>query len=344
MKNIKNYYVYIFISTITRNIIDIYSVVYLYKLGFNVKDILLIYMIIYFLGIFLSKWFIILGNNVGYKYILMSSSIITGFTFHIIKYSNNLYLMAIFLALSIFTYHPIRHYYGIKLLKEKKKVGNALILIYVASLLSSLVTIKNIDFIYLLIISIFGIIPALFIKKEKVKKIAYPKMIGKSKLKFFIFDQFKIIFILLEPLYLYIIASNLSYVGIFNIVLTIASVIWIYLLVNKTNISKYYRIINIIFTIVLILKINILDKRILLVIALLEGMGIKTNELVSTMNFYNNVNDNIGYLIVSEKIFCVVRVIILFVIYLLPINLKLILYILIIGIFILSFQYKKDSI
>ena len=343
MKNIKNYYMCIFISTITRNIIDVYSVVYLYQLGFNIKDILLIYMIVYFLGIFFSEGFIILGNKIGYKYILMLSSVITGVTFYIIRFNYNLYLISVFLAVSIFTYHPVRHYYGIRLLKEKKKIGKALILIYVASLLSSLIAIKNISFGYLLIISFIGIIPTLFIKKEKTKRITYPKIIVKSKLNFFIFDQFKILFILLEPLYLYLIASNISYVGIFNIVLTISSVICIYLLVNKIDISKYYKSMNIIFTIILILKINILDKRILLIIALLEGIGIKINELVSTMNFYDNVDDTIGYLILSEKIFCIVRVIILFVIYLLPINFKLVLYFLTIGIFILSFQYKKDT-
>lgn len=344
MKNIKSYYIYTFISTITRNIIDIYSVVYLYKLGFSVKNIIYIYIMVYFLGIFLSKLIIFIGNKVGYKYILIVSSIVTSFTFYVIRDSNNLYLIAIFLSLSIFTYHPIRHYYGLLFLNEKKKIGNGLILIYIASLLSSFLTINDFNIIYLIIISLIGMIPVLFIKKEVPKRVVYPKKIDRNKLYYFIFDQFKIIFILLEPLYLYLIASDLSYVGLFNIILTISSIIYMYLLVNKINIVKHYKFINIIFIFVLILKLNILNKNILLIIAFLEGIGVKTNELVSTMNFYNYKSDVLGYLILSEEIFCLVRVIILGIIYLLPINLKLILYILIIGIFILSFTYKKDSI
>lgn len=343
MKNIKNYYTYIFISTITRNIIDVYSIIYLYKLGFSLKNIIYIYIIVYFLGIFLSKLSLTIGNKIGYKCILIVSSIITSFTFYIITYSYNLYLIAVCLSLSIFSYHPIKHYYGLLFLKHKKEIGNTLILIYIATLLASFIAIKNLNIIYLIIISIIGIIPALFIKKEKTNAIFYPKEIPKHKLNYFIFDQFKIIFILLEPLYLYLISSNLSYVGIFNITLTISSIIYIYLLANKIEIKRSYKYLNILFTIILILKINILNKNILLIIAFLEGIGIKTNELVSTMNLYDYKNNVIGYLIVSEKIFCLVRTILLSIVFLLPLNLKIILYILIIGIFILSFQYKKDT-
>ena len=343
MKKIKNYYIYIFISTITRNIIDIYSIVYLYELGFAIKKIIYIYTIVYFLGIFLSRLSLIVGNIIGYKYILMLSSIITGFTFYIIKYSYNLYLIAIFLSLSIFTYHPIKHYYGLLFLKQKKEIGNALILIYMASLLASLVVIGDIKPIYVIIASVGGIIPSLFIMKEEKKKIVYDKKIPKSKVSYFVFDQFRIIFILLEPLYLYLVSSNLYYVGIFNIVLTISFMVYIYLLTNKIDITRKYKIINILFTIVLALKINVLNRWLLLIIAFLEGIGIKTNELVSTMNLYQYEGNDIGYLILVEEIFCLVRVILLTIIYLVPISLKLILYLLIMGIFMLSFHYKKDT-
>ena len=344
MKNIKKYYTYIFISTITRNIVDIYSVIYLYQKGFSVKNIILIYIIIYFIGVYLSQLSILIGNKIGYKYVLILSSIITTINFYIITYSNNLYLIAIFISLSIFTYHPIKHYYGIHFLKHKKEIGNTLIITYLSTILSSFLVIKNIKNIYLLIISIIGIIPVLFIKKELPTKIIYPKKISKNKIIYFIFDQFKIIFILLEPLYLYLISSNISYVGLFNIILTISSIIYIYFLVNKINLEKNYQYLNIIFTIIVILKINILNKSVLLLIAFLEGMGIKTNELVSSINLYHVSNFSNGYIILAEKIFCLTRTIILCLIYLLPLDLKNILYILIIGIFILSFTYKKDTI
>ncbi len=344
MKTIRNYNIYIFISTFVRNIIDVYSVIYLYQKGISIKEIISIYALTYFLGYFISYLSIILGNKVGYKYILIFSSIITSITFYIINNSHNIYLISLFLSLSMFTYHPIRHYYGITLLKHKKEIGNTLIFTYIAQLLSSYIAISNMKLIYLIILSIIGIIPALFINKEKKEKIKLPKKISNSKLKFFFFDQFKIIFILLEPLYLYLISDKLSYVGIFNIILTISSIICIYLLTNKINVHKNYKYINILFTIILILKLNIHNKNLLLFIAFFEGIGIKTNELVSTMNLYNVKELNAGYIITSERIFCVTRSLILSVIYFLSFDLKVSLYILLIGIFILSFQYKKNAL
>lgn len=343
MTNIKFYNIYMFISTLTRNIIDIYSVVILYQKGFSINNIIGIYAITYFIGSYISTLSIKIGSNIGFKYILIFSSIITSISFYIMNKIYDPYIIAIFLSLSIFTYHPIKHYYGINILKEKKEIGNMIILTYIATILSSYIAIKNVKIIYLVIISFISIIPTLFIKKEKKEKITYPMFISKSTLNFFILDQFKIIFLLLQPLYLYIISNNISYVGIFNIIIAISSIIYIYSYANKKNIEKQYKLINIFFTIILLLKLNINNKIILLIIALLEGIGIKTNELISTMNLYQNKKSKTGYLIISEIIFCLVRGLILSVIYILKIDLKINLYLLLIGIFFLSFQYKKDT-
>ena len=96
--------------------------------------------------------------------------------------------------------------------------------------------------------------------------------------------------------------------------------------------------------IILILKLNTSNYFILLIIAFFEGIGIKTNELVSTINLYNNNDISNGYIITSEKFFCIFRTLILSVIYFISSNIKICLYILIIGIIILSFIYKKDTI
>lgn len=344
MKTIKNYNIYIFISTFTRNIIDIYSIIYLYQKKIPLKEIILIYTFIYFLGIFISKSSIILGNKLGYKYILIFSSITTSITFYIIHKTNSIYLISLFISLSMFTYHPIKHYYGLKMIKYKNQIGYTLILTYIASLLSSYIVINNLKIEYLIILSIISIIPSIFIKKERTKKIVYPKKISHYKKLFFIFDQFKIVFILLESLYLYTISNNISYVGIFNIVLTISSILFIYIFSNKIDIKNKYKYLNIIFTIILLLKININNKTMLLFIAFLEGIGIKINELVSTINLYSNRELNEGYIIICERIICLTRTLILSIIYLYISDLKIALYILLIGIFILSFQYKKNTI
>ncbi len=353
MKNIKFYNIYIFISTFTRNIIDLYSVVYLYKLYPSIKTIIGIYSLIYFLGIFISYLSIKLGNKVGYKYILIFSSIITSITFVVLNNAKiiNTHIVSILLSLSIFTYHPLKHYYGITLLNEKEKLGISLILIYLASFFSSYFVIKDIKPIILIIITIIGIIPTLLIEKNIPKKIEYPKNILPSKIQFFIFDQFRILFLLLEPLYLYIISKTISYVGVFNIIITISSIIYLYLITNNKNINinikKYYCYLNILFVIFLLLKLNITNKIILLIIAFFEGIGIKTNELISTMNLYKiknlKLSEKEGYLIISEIIFCSTRAIILFIFYLFNVNLVIMMYILLIGVFILSFQYSPSE-
>ena len=351
MKNIKFYNIYMFISTFTRNIIDLYSVVYLYKLYPSVKTIIGIYSLIYFLGIFISYLSIKLGNKVGNKYILIFSTIITSITFVVLNSTKiiNTYIVSILLSLSIFTYHPLKHYYGITLLNEKEKLGISLILIYLASFFSSYFVIKDIKPIILIIITIIGIIPTLLIEKNIPKKIEYPKNILPSKIQFFIFDQFRILFLLLEPLYLYIISKTISYVGIFNIIITISSIIYLYLIANNKNINikKYYCYLNILFVIFLLLKLNITNKIILLIIAFFEGIGIKTNELISTMNLYKiknlKLSEKEGYLIISEIIFCSTRAIILFIFYLFNVSLVIMMYILLIGVFILSFQYSPSE-
>lgn len=343
MKNIKSYNLYMFVSTLTRNIIDIYSVVLLYQNGFSIHDIIGIYAITYFIGSYISTLSIKIGNNIGFKYILIFSSIITSISFYIINKSHDPYVVSLFLSLSIFTYHPIKHYYGINLLNKKNEIGNTIILTYVASILSSYFAIKEVKIIYLVVVSLISIIPSLFIKKEPTQKITYPRNIPKKTLNFFILDQTKILFLLLQPLYLYIISKTISYVGTFNIIITISSIIYIYKFANQKDVEKYYKIINILFTLVLLLKLNIDNKIILLIIAFLEGIGIKTNELISTMNLYRNKSSKTGYIIVSEIIFCLVRGLILSIIYIFKLDLKLSLYLLLIGMFLLSFQYKKDT-
>ena len=344
MKNLKYYNIYMFISSFTRNIIDIFSVVLLYKNNFSINTIIGIYAIVYFIGSYISTLSIQIGSKIGYKYILMISSILTSISFYIINTSSDPYIISIFLSLSIFTYHPIKHYYGINLLKKKKEIGNTIILTYIATILSSYFAIKEIKIIYLIIISLISIIPSLFIKKEPKQKITYPKTIPKETLNFFILDQSKILFLLLQPLYLYTISNTIKYVGIFNIMLTISSILYVYFFANKKDIEKYYKYINIVFVIVLLLKLNINNKIILLIVAFLEGIGIKTNDIIGTMNLYRYKQSKEGYIIVSEIIFCLIRGLFLSIIYIFRINLKTSLYLLLVGIFFLSFQYKKTPI
>ena len=166
----------------------------------------------------------------------------------------------------------------------------------------------------------------------------------KNKIKFFILEQFKVIFLSLQPLYLYLnISSKLEYIGIFNIILGIASLTFIYIFIKKINLNKYFIYLNIIFIITLLFKINILNKNILLVIAFFEGLFLKMYETVSLTNIYNKDKNNvIEYLIICEIIFCLTRSIIcLACIFIL--DLKLILYLMIFGILLSGFVKVNEK-
>ena len=89
---------------------------------------------------------------------------------------------------------------------------------------------------------------------------------------------------------------------------------------------------------------NINNKYLVLLIGLFEGLGIKMFEVVSSENIYTiNKNTSVkGYIILVEIIFCFVRSILCLIGYFIN-DIRIILYISILLIFILSFV-KRDNI
>lgn len=123
----------------------------------------------------------------------------------------------------------------------------------------------------------------------------------------------------------------------------ISSCIFIYFFVRKVDDKKYFKYLNILFCIILILKLNISNKYLVLIIALFEGLGIKIFEIVSSENIYSIKEDtNIkGYLLIVEIIFCMIRSIMCLIGYFIN-DIKIILYLTIVLIFIISF-IKRDN-
>ena len=92
---------------------------------------------------------------------------------------------------------------------------------------------------------------------------------------------------------------------------------------------------------VLILKLNINNKYWLYVIAFLEGICFKTSELCSTNILYNTVDEPIGYIVMTQIIFLVARIVLLIISYFIG-DIKIMLYMFIFIIFLISL--KKDTI
>ena len=199
--------------------------------------------------------------------------------------------------------------------------------------------------IVILVLSFISVVPVLKLKNIKKEKINLSKVsIPRDKVFFNILEQFKVILLELQPLYLYIyVKKSISYVGTFNILINLASLI-VMLFISKRVTNKYFRYINILLGIVLIFKFNIDNSIILLLIALLEGIGIKLYEKFSLNNLYDVKRSNINsYLIVEEFIFFITKSVLMVVFILLVRDLKLILYICILGIVISGFYIRDKS-
>ena len=348
MNNIKYYNIFILISTFARNIIEIFSMVILYKIGFSLKQIMLFYIIYFITSTISSIISLVISSKYNAKYILLLSSFLYTYSFYFLSRLNNnitsLIIFAILLAISNYTYHPIRHYYAIKTIDNNKnnKIASILIFNYIAIIISSYLgayLTKNIKItsiiIILLLTSLISIVPLLKLKYKKQKEKIRLSLnnLKKDKVLFFIFEQGKVIFLLLQSLYLYIYVKNdITYLGLFNVILGISSIITIYIF-SKTNNYKF-KLFNSLLCTILILKINIINPNILLILAFFEGIGIKIFEVVSTKNIYNINKENIiSYLIIVEVIFCLISSFIFIIFYFIN-NLKLMLYICIVFIFI----------
>lgn len=356
MDNKKKYNIFILFSTLSRNIVEIFSSVLLYKMGYTYQNIILFYIIIYLVGAFTSIITMYLTNIIKSKYILIISSIIFSISFYYMSIMKtniyNLIIFSIIYSISLYTYHTLKHYLAFqsKTYSERKGIGNILIYTNIGMdlsiLLSSIIQSKLSTIslaVFTGILSLIGIIPIInYEDKNSNTKIEYPKIQNNKKL-FFILEQSKVILLNIQPLYLFLFINNkIEYVGIFNLIMTISSVLFIFLFVRKIDDKKYFKYINIILVLILLIKLNIKNKYLMLVISFFEGIGIKSFEIVSSENMYD-INKEInkkGYTLKAETIFCITNVIMYTIFYIIN-NIKITIYILILILFIISFINRK---
>ncbi|MBQ6495384.1 MAG: hypothetical protein IJI49_05220 [Bacilli bacterium] len=350
MTNKNIYNTFLFLSNLTRNLIEVYSVIILYNKGYTISNILFFLLIVYFIAI-TSNY---ISLKINYKISLIISFILYGISYIYLSLMNNnkinLIIIAILLSISINTYHTIKHYLGMNLISYNKGKNTLKILIitYISTIISNIigiVLIKKIPIkITTIIITILSIISIFPILKIKIKNNNYSNkiIINKNKIIYSILEQFKVILIELQPLYIYIYLKNsISFIGLFNIIINISSLITV-IIIDKFLKNKYYKYISIILGIVLIIKLNTKNNILLLLIALLEGIGMKIYEKNSINNLYNRGNNNIKkYLIIEESIFFISKFIIMLLFILLIKKLKIILYICIIGLVISTFYLEE---
>lgn len=327
-------------------------------MGYSVREIFIFFITLYATGIIASGITIYLTKIIKPKYILMISSIIFSGSFYFMtvmdKNISNLIIFGIIYGFGSYTYHILRHYYALLALRENKKreIGNIVIITNIALIFSSLLSsyIQSrlplaILAVLLLLLSGIGILFLSFYNHEEDTNIIKIEKLPRRKVTFFILEQAKVINLSIQPLYLYLfVEGTVKYVGIFNAIIGLSSCLFIYFFVKRIDDKKYFKYFNILFCLFLILKINMQNKYLVLLIALFEGLGIKMFEVVSTLNMYNISKDtNVkGYLIVSEVVFLTVRVIMCIIFYFIN-DIKVILYLTTLLIFLLSFTTWKEK-
>ena len=347
-KQYTNYHFFLFFSTLSRGIIQIFSLVILYQKGLTINQIYMFLLLTYLIGIIVS----IITIKTNKKNNLIISNILYGIS--IIQLSqisikpSSILLLAIISSYSNYSYNIIKHYYTLNILNTSIKENRIITINYIAIITSYLIGSTLLDnfstyitSIIVLILSLISTIPILkYRKKEQVTKIKLIKL-NKNKLIFSILEQFKIIFIELQPLFIYLyIKKTYTYIGVFNIIMNISSLIIINSLYKKNNHPK--RIATIL-GIILFLKLNIKNNYLLLLIAVLEGIYIKLYEIISLKNLYSNTTKEINnYLLTEELIFLLSKVIIITITILLNLELNTALTIYIVGI-ILSGLYLKNN-
>ena len=186
MNNNIKYNIFLLISSLSRNLVEVFNIALLYKLGYSIKNIFLYYSIFFFISIFVNIITLLLTNYIKCKYILLFSNIIFCLSYYFLNNMNynikNLILFAFISSVSSYTYHSIRHYYALKHTdSSNKEIGNIAIFSFIGIIISSylgpFITDKyslKITIIIIFILSLISIIPLLLIKdttiKEKIEK------------------------------------------------------------------------------------------------------------------------------------------------------------------------------
>lgn len=343
MKKSKVYHIFLFLSTFTRGLVEVFSLVLLYKKVFSISNIFFFLFLMYTVGIFVNY----ISLKLSYKVILVLSSLLYGISFIYLSLMNiNIYsliILAIMLACGNYSYHAIRHLLALELLEDREHSTNGIVMItYLGVIVASIVGIYLIDklsfvvtSVIIFILSFLSLMPILKLKidvsRERVQSLREVK-IEKDKIIFSILEQFKVIFLEIQPLFLYIyVEQSIYYVGIFNVIANLASLIVVYFLARRVG-KKYFKYVCLLLGIVFILKLNIKSGIILLGLAFLEGVFVKMYENVSLGNLYAIGNNHIReYLIVEELIFFISKSIIMLIVCLTNLNIYLVMYLGIIG-------------
>lgn len=366
MSNLKKYNIFTFVTTFAKLLIEVFIPLILYNMNFTIKEIILFLIIKHALcTIFLPITKLIIKKKSTTFLMIISSILFTLSYIYLNFLTKNLFKLLIFttlLSMYLTFYWVGRHTYALSIIEDKKATDNVslytiftilggLFSTYIGSIL-----IEKTSYLFLSIIVLFlmliSIIPLTKIKSKKetneIKLITIITSFPKRNYIFTFLDQLRFVLVTIFPLYIYLnINKSYKYIGIINIVSGLGSIIYIYILKklmdkNKRDyLSSSLLYLAITYTLKLLTKNNI----IFLIIVFFEGIFRSVVDLITLRNtyVYSKNYTRLNYIIFTEGINNIGRVIILTLFYITNISLEKIILICILGILINIFIKYDDG-
>ena len=366
MSDLKKYNIFITITSFSKLLVELFIPLILYDYGFTIKNIILYMIIKYTLCIIMIPITMKINKKISWSKIMILSSFFFSLTYIYLNIMTksllSLTILSIIFSIYLNFYWLGRHIYGLSIIEDKKTTDNvSLYTIFTvlgsipATYIGSLI-LKYFGFITLtiivLILMLISIIPLTKINKDikYIKPNLKPiiKTFPKRNYLFTFIEQFRYILNNIFPLYIYLyIKKEFTYIGITNLICGIGSIIYIFIISKKMDKNKkdYLSITCILLSILYIGKLNINNTNLFYIIVFIEGILKVTLDTIVQRNAYvygRNYDVN-SYIEFTELLNNIFRTIILIIFYLLNLNLRNIIYIGILGIFINSFVKYDDG-
>ena len=252
--NQKKFGVYVFLSTFSRNLIEVFIPVILYKYGYTLKEVLFYYLIVNAVSLILTYPFIYLSKKLNNKIL----SIIGIVAFVLVQISLNYLTHSIIYIFTIATFYAIyrrgywisRRYFNLKIIENENisktysiisiinQIG-VIISAYIGSLVLDYISLKLLTIISI-IVFILSIIPLYKLKfkfEEKNEKLDLKRNINKiPKSNIYLFGSYELLNVVkfLIPLYIIIyVKDKYQTIGIVNLITNFALILFTYLYGKK---------------------------------------------------------------------------------------------------------------
>lgn len=365
-KNRKKFEIFVFISTFSRNLIEVFIPLILYKFGYSLKEVIFYFMLSNIFSLIIAFPFISLSKKYDNKILtfigIIAFVILQLLLNNIIFSTTYLVLIAFLYAIYRRGYWISRRYYNMKVIKKEKIASTfsiisivnhlgVLISSYIGAILLDFMDINTVTYISI-ILFLISMIPLFKMEFKHIETNSKVKLIQTLKevsfKNMYLFGSYELITVVkfLFSLYLFIyIKDTYSTVGLFTLITNISVLIFTYLYGKKIDGNKNFIKASIILTVlVYLLKAN--STYLILVFAsFAEGIATKMYEISINKEFFilSKKFEYNDYNLIYEISQNTARSIALIILYLLNINLKLMIYIVLFFILLGMFVDFKQS-